>query len=118
MALESIALKNLSKECGCPTVIYQFLVETMINWTAWSDWSPCSKSCGIGMKQRSRNCTKVKSSTRKDVTVYARKVHFKNIEEAHELCGEMIGNVDKFSTHAICVTYAQICFYRSEKKSQ
>ena len=49
------------------------------------------------MKQRSRNCTKVKSSTRKDVTVYARKVHFKNIEEAHELCGEMIGNVDKFS---------------------
>lgn len=63
---------------------------TMINWTAWSDWSPCSKSCGIGMKQRSRNCTKVKSSTRKDITVYARKVHFKNIEEANKLCGEMI----------------------------
>ena len=79
----------------------EFLVETMINWTAWSDWSPCSKSCGIGMKQRSRNCTKVKSSTRKDVTVYARKVHFKNIEEAHELCGDMIGSVDKFSTYAV-----------------
>ena len=100
MALESMALESLSKECDSDLSI---LVETMINWTAWSDWSPCSKSCGIGMKQRSRNCTKVKSSTRKDVTVYARKVHFKNIEEAHELCGEMIGNVDKFSTHAISV---------------
>ena len=103
MALES-QFKNLIK------LPYHFigiiLVSTMINWTAWSDWSPCSKSCGIGMKQRSRNCTKIKSSTRKDVTVYARKVHFKNIEEAHELCGDMIGNGDKFSAHAITPSYA------------
>ena len=23
----------------------------------WSDWTPCSKSCGTGMRSRIRNCT-------------------------------------------------------------
>ena len=27
------------------------------NWTNWSDWGECSKTCGSGYEARSRNCT-------------------------------------------------------------
>ena len=26
------------------------------NWEAWSDWSFCSTSCGLGVETRSRQC--------------------------------------------------------------
>ncbi|XP_030372393.1 semaphorin-5A [Scaptodrosophila lebanonensis] len=26
------------------------------NWTEWSDWSPCTQTCGIAVKTRSRTC--------------------------------------------------------------
>ena len=26
------------------------------SWTAWSEWSPCSKSCSTGMKRKTRSC--------------------------------------------------------------
>ncbi|XP_076824954.1 plasminogen-like [Clavelina lepadiformis] len=27
------------------------------SWTGWSDWAPCSKSCGEGVEYKYRNCT-------------------------------------------------------------
>lgn len=27
------------------------------SWTSWEAWSTCSRTCGIGMKERHRNCT-------------------------------------------------------------
>ena len=27
------------------------------NWNSWSEWSPCSQSCGNGQRERSRQCS-------------------------------------------------------------
>ena len=27
------------------------------NWTTWSSWNDCSKTCGSGVLQRTRNCS-------------------------------------------------------------
>ena len=36
-------------------IFYWYLVPG--GYTEWSDWSECSKTCGDGLTERTRNCT-------------------------------------------------------------
>lgn len=41
------------------------LVNTNIRWLEWSDWSNCSKSCGTGVRVRTRLCSNtIRNSSR------------------------------------------------------
>ena len=38
-------------------VIFTFIFLAQGGYTEWSEWSECTKSCGVGEKNRTRNCT-------------------------------------------------------------
>lgn len=47
---------------GCSSIITEHLFlfyfnVVQENWTEWSTWSDCSKSCGMGMRVRQRHCS-------------------------------------------------------------
>lgn len=37
---------------------YLDLIDVGDGWREWSSWSLCSKSCGVGLSQRTRTCIK------------------------------------------------------------
>ena len=58
-----IISNNMNKKCNDLAVllnIFSFLVEKVDGgWSKWSkDWSKCSKTCGGGVKEKTRTCTK------------------------------------------------------------
>ncbi|XP_060065640.1 SCO-spondin-like, partial [Ylistrum balloti] len=56
-----VPVRNLSQTGWRPDHYNPYLYELEPNkpgaFTKWSDWSACSKSCDIGQRSRSRNCT-------------------------------------------------------------
>ena len=37
-------------------VLFVYLAPVHGGWNAWSEWKPCSKTCGDGVRTRSRTC--------------------------------------------------------------
>ena len=50
---------GLSRWCveGECRPIYQSVSRPGADWGAWSQWSPCSRSCGTGVRRRRRECS-------------------------------------------------------------
>ena len=44
------------KLLGVYGVLKIFVYFSPSEWTSWSSWLPCSVSCGIGRRQRMRQC--------------------------------------------------------------
>ena len=55
----TIELQRNSKE-ACPFLL---IVTVDCDWTSWSDWSSCSKTCGAGVREKSRQ---VKTTAQND----------------------------------------------------
>lgn len=54
LSCDGKALVASSSDCPRGTSLSIDSVET---WTAWSFWSPCTKTCGLGLQSRTRACT-------------------------------------------------------------
>ena len=80
-------------------VCYQGPCRTQSGWNAWSSWSQCSVSCGLGKQERFRNCNKnegdfclgsemqVKSCYQKDCPVNGGWNSWSNWTECSASCG-------------------------------
>ncbi|KAL3315722.1 hypothetical protein Ciccas_005642 [Cichlidogyrus casuarinus] len=69
-------------------------------WSNWSSWSACSKSCGAGLKSRTRTCTEPSPSNGGRMCSGADRQVEKCIERqasAGEICPDLIDNGSGFS---------------------
>lgn len=51
--VEVVGMMHVFKSIGSK-IKSLFLVD--VHWSPWESWGPCSASCGLGMRLRSRNC--------------------------------------------------------------
>nr|CAB3266607.1 SCO-spondin [Phallusia mammillata] len=61
MERRRVCLNGIPGEGGCPGTVNDVsdcAVEScpVGRWSLWSEWSPCSSSCGVGVKSRDRQC--------------------------------------------------------------
>ena len=50
-----LAQIGCTKELHRVIIIFDFSAQG--GYSEWSEWSECTKSCGVGKKNRTRNCT-------------------------------------------------------------
>ena len=58
---------EVCNEAPCPGFLYEKGENIKENyspaWTEWLQWSSCSQSCGLGMRERTRNCSIPQNNT-------------------------------------------------------
>ena len=68
IGIEKFSRVFLASDCDGPAVMERACNMAACRglWSCWTDWSPCTASCGQGTRSRSRTCTVFGRSTSND----------------------------------------------------
>lgn len=61
-------------------IIIAFCVNYLGLWGCWTEWSPCTVSCGVGQKTRTRECLTEGSGESNDISCDGPDAEFETCE--------------------------------------